>query len=271
VECANDGYCPFNVSEACRVYGRCLALRQDIQTNDTAREGRTQMSNQQWQLDREFEDQIVTDVQREAPSYYSVTREDGWSLGWECDFEPQVGDRARYFGQGVGRPVRGVVCFPKQGGMPLVVRYKSPEEAEAERQVWLANYAKECHERVQRPRVELDGRVFDSEMSEISGFGGDYEEACRKMVLAGMKWLDEHPTADPQFHGYTGIYGVITEDNADAESLTKVIVAASGGGTSGAMHHASVSHVMAYKRLGWDGYRAEMLHSDEGESLPAKG
>lgn len=216
-----------------------------------------------WQLDTEYDDQLIAEVRKEGPRYYAVKRADGWSLGWECDFEPMVGDRARYFGKGIGFTVRGIVCFPKQGGMPLVVRYQTPEEAEAERQAWLANYAKEEAERVKQPRVELNGRVFDSEMGEISGFGGGYEETCRKMVLAGMKWLDDNPTADPQFHGFKGIYGVITEDNDDAKALTKAIVDASGNDCTGAMHQASVSHAMAYKRLGWDAYRAKMIEREE--------
>ena len=28
---------------------------------------------------------------------------------------------------------------------------------------------------------------------EISGFGGDYEQACRDMTKAGVLWLREHP------------------------------------------------------------------------------
>ena len=60
-------------------------------------------------------------------------------------------------------------------------------------------------------------REYTKDMGEISGFGGGYEEACRKMVLAGLDWFDANPDADPQFHGYEGIYGIITEDNDDAK------------------------------------------------------
>jgi hypothetical protein len=215
-----------------------------------------------YELDSEYQDGVIEEVREESKGHY-VVKVDGWSLGWACDFEPQVGDRARYFGKGIGYTVRGIVCFPKQGGMPLVVRYQSPEEAEIERKAWLANCEKERAERVQRPRVKLESRVYDSEMGEISGFGGGYEETCRRMALTGMKWLDDNPSADPKFHGYRGITGVISEDNDDAKALTAAVLAASGGDCTGAMHQAAINHALAYKRLGWDGYRAEMLKREE--------
>ena len=101
-------------------------------------------------------------------------------------------------------------------------------------------------------------RHWDESMGEISGMGGGYEAVCRAMVLAGIEWLDAHPSADPQFTGFKNIYGVVSEENADAGALTNAILAASGGEATGAMHHASVSHCLAYKRLGWDEYRRQL-------------
>jgi len=92
---------------------------------------------------------------------------------------------------------------------------------------------------------------------EISGFGGGYEAACRAMVAAGMEWFDAHPDADPQFHGYKGVYGVISEDNADAKALSAAIIAGSGGDCTGAMHQATTSHVLYAHKHGWDKYLAE--------------
>lgn len=108
-------------------------------------------------------------------------------------------------------------------------------------------------------------KVWDDAMGEISGFGGGYEDCCRAMVLAGIKWLDEHPTADPQFHGYRGVYGVITEDNEDAKSLTAAVITPANGDCTGAMHQASIGHCLAYKRLGWEEYRRQLI---ERESRP---
>lgn len=95
---------------------------------------------------------------------------------------------------------------------------------------------------------------------EISGFGGGYEACCRAMVSAGMEWLEANPSADPQFHGYRGVYGIVSEDNADAEALSKAMVAASEsrGGCTGAMHQATVGHVLHARKVGWDAYLKEL-------------
>lgn len=105
-------------------------------------------------------------------------------------------------------------------------------------------------------------RTYTDDMGEISGFGGGYEAACRAMVLAGLDWWDAHPNADPQFHGFKGIYGIIEEDNEDAKALSKAVLAACDGCT-GAMHQAAISHVFAAHRLGWDAYCAEMRKRDD--------
>jgi len=99
---------------------------------------------------------------------------------------------------------------------------------------------------------------YTSEMQEISGFGGGYEDMCRQMVVAGCVWLDAHPEADPKFHGFKGIYGIIDEDNEDAKELTKAIVAPCNGDCTGAMHQAAVSHVLFIRKNGWDKYVEEM-------------
>lgn len=97
-------------------------------------------------------------------------------------------------------------------------------------------------------------KQWSEDMGEISGFGGGYEATCRAMVLAGIKWFDEHPEGDPKYMGFEGVHGIILEDNEDAKALTAAIIAASGGDCTGAMHQACVSHAIAYRRLGWDEY-----------------
>jgi hypothetical protein len=99
---------------------------------------------------------------------------------------------------------------------------------------------------------------FTPEMGEISGFGGGYEETCRKMLKAGMEWLDANPKAEPQFHGYKGIYGIIEEDNADAKALSDAVVAGSGGDCTGAMHQAVIGACLYIRKNGWDSYVREM-------------
>lgn len=118
-----------------------------------------------------------------------------------------------------------------------------------------------------RPDAEPEARevpdrtgkwTFTSGMGEISGFGGGYEQTCRNMLAAALDWFEAHPDADPQFHGYKGIYGVITEDNADAKALTKAIIDAADNDATGAMHHAVVTHALKIRERGWDWYVAEM-------------
>ena len=98
---------------------------------------------------------------------------------------------------------------------------------------------------------------YTEDMDEISGFGGAYEAACRQMVLAGVKWLKEHPEASPQFHGWKGVAGVIAEDNDDANSLSKAIVEVVPD-CSGAMYGSAVSHALYIHANGWDKYAALM-------------
>ena len=104
---------------------------------------------------------------------------------------------------------------------------------------------------------------YEDEMREISGFGGSYEDACRKMVVAGLEWFDNHPLAEPKFHGYKGIYGIISEDNDIAKELSKVMVDASGGDCTGAMHQATVSHVLWIKEHSWEEYVKKMKKKEE--------
>lgn len=98
---------------------------------------------------------------------------------------------------------------------------------------------------------------FTPEMGEISGFGGSYEEACRSMLRAGMEWLDEHSEADPKFHGFKGVYGVIEEDNDDAKALSAAVTS-SVPNCTGAMHQAVVSACLFIRVRGWDEYVRQM-------------
>lgn len=110
-------------------------------------------------------------------------------------------------------------------------------------------------------------------MGEISGFGGDYEAACRAMALAGMNWMDAHPMADPQYTGFTSVYGILMKDNEDANTLSKTVVDAANdlGGCTGAMHQAVIGHVLAYKRLGWVMYCRELRERESKEKKDASG
>lgn len=104
---------------------------------------------------------------------------------------------------------------------------------------------------------------FTKEMGEISGFGGGYENCCRAMLKAGLEWFDANPGADPQFHGWKGVYGLIEEDNEDAKALSKAVVEGAGGDCTGAMHQAVISSIFWIKRNGWDKYVERMSKRKE--------
>ena len=99
---------------------------------------------------------------------------------------------------------------------------------------------------------------FTKEMQEISGFGGGYEQTCRNMLKAGLEWLDENPKADPKFHGYKSIYGIIKEDNEDAKALTKAVIDASDHEATGAMHQAVIMKILWIRKNGWKKFVKEM-------------
>lgn len=99
---------------------------------------------------------------------------------------------------------------------------------------------------------------YTDKCDEISGFGGGYEEACRKMVIAGVEWFDINKEANPKFHGFKNIYGLIIEDNEEAEKLTKHMNESINGEATGAMMQSCLNHVKYVKHHGWEKYIQEM-------------
>lgn len=105
----------------------------------------------------------------------------------------------------------------------------------------------------------MDNKYQYSENSrEISGFRGGYEETCRKMVIAGVEWFDKNPKANPKFKEYKNIYGIISEENPEAKSLTDTMFEASGNECTGAMMQACVNHCLFAAKNGWEKYMEEM-------------
>jgi hypothetical protein len=95
--------------------------------------------------------------------------------------------------------------------------------------------------------------AFSDDMGEISGFGGSYEDACRRMVVAGLEWLDAHPESAPKFSEYKNVFGVINEEGEDAKALMTAMVAPAPDCT-GAMVHACVHHLLYIRKNGWAAY-----------------
>ena len=91
---------------------------------------------------------------------------------------------------------------------------------------------------------------------DISGFGGSYEAGCQKMLLNGMKFLNEHPNFD--FRVYKSnpqVFGLMIGEGETAEALDKAVC--EGVEPSGAMHHAVISHLAYIHKHGYEGWLAD--------------
>lgn len=86
--------------------------------------------------------------------------------------------------------------------------------------------------------------TYTEDMAEISGLGGAYEQACRRMTLAGLAWAEHN---NWQFSG-------------DAVGLHEAIVAEEPDCTD-AMLGACSMHVMRILRVGWDVYVEDMIQA----------
>lgn len=105
---------------------------------------------------------------------------------------------------------------------------------------------------IEYEKVKNSKYQYTDDMSEISGFGGDYERTCRLMVIRGLIWFDKNATKKPEFQSYENIYGIINETNDDAEELSKVITM--GLDCTGAMHQACIGHILGIQEMGWENY-----------------
>lgn len=104
---------------------------------------------------------------------------------------------------------------------------------------------------------------YTKECDEISGFGGDYENACRTMVITGMQWLDEHPGSNPTFDEFENVYGMTTNENDDMKTMQEAMNKSIGDEATGAMMQACTNHVLAARKLGWNEYIKKMEEEDE--------
>ena len=94
-------------------------------------------------------------------------------------------------------------------------------------------------------------------LREISGFGGTYEKACRKMVVAGVKWLRENPNADLKAKKVVGIYPDVIPYSDDFKKFQDAMVKACKDCT-GAMVCACTKHALYIFKNGWEKYAEEL-------------
>ena len=102
-------------------------------------------------------------------------------------------------------------------------------------------------------------------LGEISGFGGGYEQACRDMVVAGVKWLREHPYANLRARKVEDVYPDIWGGSKDFNEFQNALAAACKEGASGAMVCATTKHALFIYRNGWEKYCENMRKTPEGK------
>lgn len=122
----------------------------------------TRALGDRWRADPEFQEHVLEEVRRSGGGY--ELHQDGGLVLYIDDpgWEPRPGDTARFFGRGLGYPVRGVVIFPKSGGMPRVARYQTAAEAEAE-----AQRRSEDERARKRARAESERSVNDARIAAL--------------------------------------------------------------------------------------------------------
>lgn len=99
---------------------------------------------------------------------------------------------------------------------------------------------------------------FTEEMRDVCAFGGDCERDCRKMIIAGVEWLDKNPKANPQFgtlHFVEDEFnkGPLCPRNQDAKELSRAISAVVSDYNL-SMKDAMIEHIQFIKDVGWDLY-----------------
>ncbi|HMW40274.1 MAG: hypothetical protein K1X68_10755 [Saprospiraceae bacterium] len=99
---------------------------------------------------------------------------------------------------------------------------------------------------------------YTEKCREISGIGGGYEEACRKMVISGMEWLENHKNATPKFDQFKNIYGFTANENEDMQKMQSAMNEAINDGATGAMMQCCTNHVLFANKNGWEKYILEM-------------
>jgi len=106
--------------------------------------------------------------------------------------------------------------------------------------------------------MSLERFPWTDDMREISGMGGGYENACRKMVSAGMAWLVDHKDGQkPEMGTYEGITGIAFARNDAGVSFSDAVGKAVEDCT-GAMHQFSCAHAKKAFEMGWPAYQEFM-------------
>ncbi|HVZ88059.1 MAG TPA: hypothetical protein VHG72_13895 [Polyangia bacterium] len=119
---------------------------------DQSEERETTMNNHE--TDAEFEDKKLTDV-TDGDGWFSLTFDDGWSFSLDKKYGivPRVGQTARLWGEGIGRPVRGLAIDG------VIAYYRTAEEEEAKRLADIEEMNATKRARFETAREDHDRRI----------------------------------------------------------------------------------------------------------------
>lgn len=129
--------------------------------------------------DKQFEEMIITKVEKEG-NEYAITRSDGWVFNVKPpkDFVPKQGMEARFYGAGIGLPVRGLFIDSKK------MFYRTEDEQKKFMQEEL--YGKNAEEWLKR--WDSGSAVWSISMG---GLGPGYEQAIQITVAEILRHLLE--------------------------------------------------------------------------------
>lgn len=108
----------------------------------------------------------------------------------------------------------------------------------------------------QTQKIQLS--MWTDDMGEISGFGGEYEEACRRMVCAGVDWflINGHQCVPNPVGGF--LFAADEKTAKVNHDAFRAAVDAAEPSCSGAMSGAAASHAAGIFWRGWEDYAREM-------------
>lgn len=155
--------------------------------------------------DLEFEDVSVAAVE-DGGTGWSIQRSDGWSFWVERSWgvEPKVGDVARFYGRGIGYPVRGLDIAGRQ------CFYRTEAEEREKRRLECEERARERRYDFERDRHKLDAdysalpRIFQQRIDKFRRNNPDfrwqfesYELFCCKQAVVIAAALDQFRADSP--------------------------------------------------------------------------
>ena len=145
------------------------------------------------ELDKQYEETTIAEVEQEKSGAWSIKRADGWSFWVPADspIEPKVGMTARFYGKGIGAAVRGLF-------LDDVKVYYFTEEEYAEKQE-IDLYGASAADWLER--WDAGKTVWSVEMG---GLGPGYEqcihitaaEILRHMIAKGYDWRKWEDSAE---------------------------------------------------------------------------